>query len=168
MHFHHSLLHRSTAVQVGVACLSEPYETLLQVITYRTYGQNGFQKQSNTLLASGAQLSLIREKTAVALGLKGNDIAVTLTKVGGEEATMRTKGYKVPVSSPDNTETFSIKAIGIPRMSEEVSAVPFKPIGKLLGLENQRIRRVKGAKDLLIGIDDAQMHTGQPRKTPIE
>ena len=168
MHFHPPLLHRSTAVQVGVTCLSEPYEALLPVITCRIYGQNGFQKQSNTLLDSGAQISLIREETAVALGLKGNDTAVTITKVGGEEETMRTKVYKVPVSSPDNTGTFSIKAIGIPRMSEELSAVQFKPIGKLLGLENQRICRVKGPINLVIGIDDAQMHTGQTRQTPLE
>ena len=165
MHFHHPLLHKSIAVQVGVVSLSEPYETLLPVITCKIYGQNGFQKQSNTLLDSGAQISLIREETAVALGLKKSDTAVTITKVGGEEETMRTKVYKVPVSSPDNTETFSIKAIGIPRISEEVSAVQFKPIAKLLGLENERIRRGKGPVDLLIGIDHAQMHTGQTRQT---
>ena len=152
MNFHHPLLHKSTAVQVGVASLSEPYETLLPVITCKIYGQNGFQKQSNTLLDSGAQISLIREETAVALGLKGNETAVTITKVGGEEMTIRTKVYKVRVSSPDNTETFSIKAIGIPRIREEVSAVQLKPIAKLLGLENERIRRGKGPVDLLIGI----------------
>lgn len=82
MHFHHLLLHRSTAVQVGVASLSKPYETLLPVITCNIYGKNGLQKQSITLLDSGAQISLIREETAVTLGLKGNDTAVTITKVG--------------------------------------------------------------------------------------
>ena len=95
MHFHPPLLHRSTAVQVGVTCLSEPYEALLPVITCRIYGQNGFQKQSNTLLDSGAQISLIREETPVTLRPKGNDTAVTITKVGREEETMRTKVYKV-------------------------------------------------------------------------
>ena len=85
--------------------------------------------------------------------------------MGGEEETMRTKVYKVPVSSPDNTETFSIKAIGIPRISGEVSAVQLKPIAKLLGLENERIHRGKGPVDLLVGIDHAQMHTEQTRQT---
>ena len=168
MHFQHLLLQRSTAVQVGVAFLSKPYETLLLVITCKIYGQNGFQKQNITLLDSGAQISLIRQETAVTLGLKGNDTAVTITKVGGEEETIRTKVYKVPVSLPDNTETFSITVIGIPGISEEESAVQFKPIGKLLGLEDQRIRRGKGPIDLLTGIDDAQMHTGQTRQTPLE
>lgn len=89
-------------------------------------------------------MGLIRKETAAVLGLKGNDTIVTITKVGGEEETIKTKVYKVPVSSPDNTEMFSIKAIGIPCISEEVSAVQLKPIAKLLGLENERIRRGNG------------------------
>ena len=166
MQFHHPLLHKSTAFNIGVhvASLSEPNETLLPVITCKIYGQNGFQKQSNTLLDSGAQISLIREETAAALGLKGNDTAVTITKVGGEEETIKTKVYKVPISSLNDSEMFSIKAIGIPSISEEVSEVQLKPIAKLLGLENERIRRGKGPVDLLIGIDHAQMHTGQTRQ----
>jgi len=148
-----------------MASLSEPHETLLLVITCKIYRQNGLQKQSNTLLDSGVQVSLIREETAAALGLKGNDTAITITKVGGEEETIRTKVYRVPVSSPNNSEMFSIKAIGIPSISEEVSEVQLKPIAKLLGLENERIRRGKGPVDLLIGVDHAQMHTGQTRQT---
>lgn len=48
---------------------------------------------------------------------------------------------------------------------KEVSEVQLKPIAKLLGLENERIRRGKGPVDLLIGVDHAQMHTGQTRQT---
>lgn len=165
MQFHHPLFHKSTAFNAGVASLSEPHETLLPVITCKFYGQNGFQKQSNSLLDSEAQLRLIREETAVALGLKGNDTAVIIRKVGGEEEKIKTKVCRVAVSSPDNTEMFSIKAIAIPCISEEVSAVQLKPVAKLLGLENERIRRGKGPVDLLIGIDHAQMHTRQTRQT---
>ena len=164
MQFHHPCFHKSTALNIGVASLSEPHETLLPVITCKIYGQNGFQKQSNTLLDSGAQVSLIREETAAALGLKENDTAVIITKVGGEEETIKTKVYRVPVSSLYNTEMFSIKAIGIGCISE-VSAVQLKPIAKLLGLENESIRRGKGPVGLLIVIDHAQMHTGQTRQT---
>ena len=59
MHFHRLLLHKSTAVKVGVMSFSKPHKTLLPVITCKIYGQNGFQKQSNTLLDLGAQISLI-------------------------------------------------------------------------------------------------------------
>ena len=165
LQFHHPLLHKSAVLNVGITSLSTPHETLLPVITCKIYGQNGLQKQSNTLLDSGAQVSLICQETAAALGLKGNDTAVTITKVGAQEEMIKTKVYKVPVSSPDNSKMFSIKAIGIPCISEEVSAVQLQPIAKLLGLENERIRRGKGPVDLLIGIDHVQMHTGQTRQT---
>ena len=164
-HYHHPLLHKSIVVKIGVASLSNPQETLLPVITCTIYGQNGFQKQGNTLLDSGAQVSLIREETAATLGLKGKDTSITITKVGEEEETIKTKVYKVPVSSPDSTKMFSIKAISIPCISEDVSAVQLKPIAKLLGLENERIRRGNGPVDLLIGIDHAQMHTGLRKQT---
>lgn len=152
-------------MKIGVASLTNPHETLLPMITCTIYGQNGFQKQGNTLLDSGAQVSLIHEETATTLGLKRRDTSVTITKVGGEEETIKTKVYKVPVSSPDSTRMFSIKAIGIPCISEEVSAVQLKPIAKLLGLENKRINRGNGPVDLLIGIDHTQMYTEQTKQT---
>ncbi|KAL9985574.1 hypothetical protein ACROYT_G007995 [Oculina patagonica] len=164
-HYHHPLFHKSIAVKIGVASLSNPHETLLHVLTCTIYGQNGFQKQGNTLLDSRAQVSLIREETATTLGLKGKDTSVTITKVGGEEETIKTKVDKVPVSSPDSTRMFSIKAIVIPCISEEGSAVQLKQIAKLLGLENERFRRGNGPVDLLIGVDHAQMHTGQTKQS---
>lgn len=144
---------------------SKPHKTLLPVMTCKIYGQNGFQKQSNTLLDSGVQISLICEERAAALGLKGNDTAITLLKVGGGEGTIKTEVYKVPVSSLDNTKMFSIKAIGVPCNREEVSAVQLKLMVKLLGLECERIHRGNGPVDLLIRIDQAQVHTGQTRQT---
>ena len=69
------------------------------MITCKIYNQNGFQKQSNTLLDSGAQISLVHKETVVALALKGNNTTVTLTKVGVEEGTIKTKVYKVPAFS---------------------------------------------------------------------
>ena len=144
---------------------SKPHKTLLPVITCKIYGQNGFQKQSNTLLDSGAQISLICKERAAALGLKGNDSAITLLKAGGGEGTIKTKVYKVPVSSLDNTKMFSIKAIGVPCNREEVSAVQLKLMVKLLGLECERIHRGNGPVDLLVRIDQAQVHTGQTRQT---
>ena len=126
---------------------SKPHKTLLPVITCKIYGQNGFQKQSNTLLDSGAQISLICEDRAAALGLKGNDTPITLLKVGGGEGTIKTEVYKVPVSSLDNTKMFSIKAIGVPCNREEVSAVQLKLMVKLLGLECERIHRGNGPVD---------------------
>ena len=122
------------------------------MITCKIYGQNGFQKQSNTLLDSGAQISLICKERAAALGLKGNDTAIALLKVGGGEGTIKTEVYKVPVSSLDNTKMFSIKSIGVP-CNREVSAVQLKLMVKLLGLECKRIHRGNGPVDFLLRID---------------
>ena len=164
-YFHHPLLHRSTTVKVSVTSLASQREALLPVLRVNIYGQNGFQKQGNVLLDSGAQVSLVREETATMLGLKGKDMSVTITKVGGEEETIKTKVYKVPVSSPDKAQMFSIKAISIPSISEDVSAVQVKPMTRLLGLESEKIWRGQGTIDLLIGIDHAHMHTGQTKQS---
>ena len=121
------------------------------MITCKIYNQNGFQKQSNTLLDSGAQISLVHEETVAALALKGNNTTITLTKVGVEEETIKTKVYKVPASSPESTGILCIR---------EVTAIQPKPITKFLGQEHKKIPRGNGPVDLLIGNDHVQMHTG--------
>ena len=60
---------------------------------------------------------------------------------------------------------FSIKAIRIPSISEDVSAIQVKPMTRLLGLESEKIGRGQGAINLLIGIDHAHMHTGQTKQS---
>lgn len=130
------------------------------MITCKIYNQNGFQKQSNTLLDSGAQISLAHEETVAALALKGNNTTITLTKVGVEEETIKVKVYKVPASSPESTEMLSIREVGILCIREEVTAIQSKPITKFLGQEHKKIPRGNGPVDLLIGNDHVQMHTG--------
>ncbi|KAK3718414.1 hypothetical protein QZH41_000523 [Actinostola sp. cb2023] len=98
------------------------------------------------------------------LGLKGKDTSITITKVGGEEENIKTKIFKVSICAADNSKVYSIKAIGIPCISNEIAEVHLKPVTQILGLENERIRRGKGPVDLLIGIDHAQLHTGQTKQ----
>ena len=109
-------------------------------------------------------MSLIRNDTALTLGLKGKDTSVTITKVGGDEEFMQTKVYRVPVESSDDGRRYSISAIGIPSISEEVTAVQMPQITELLGLKNEKLRRGKGQVDLLIGIDHAHMHTSESKQ----
>ena len=124
------------------------------------YSQNEIQKNGNILLDTGAQVSLIRFDTAESLGLKGRDTSVTIAKVGGDEETIRTKEYRVPISSIDDRKKYSIKAIGIQSISDEIPAVKISHLPELLDLRNTNFRRGKGKIDLLIGIDHANMHTG--------
>ena len=163
-HFHHPLLHKSNAFKIGVAAVTAGEGVLLPVMAAIIYGQNGIQKYGNVLLDTGAQVSLIRSDTAELLGLKGRDISVAITKVGGEEETMRTKEYRVPISSVDDHKKYSIKAIGIPSISDDIAPVPTSQITELLGLQNEKIRRGRGPIDILIGIDHAHMYTGETRQ----
>ena len=87
-----------------------------------------------------------------------------ITKVGGQEEELRTKVYRVPISAIDNPRKHSVKAIGIPHISEEIVSVNTAGITEHLGLTNEKIRRGKGPVDLLIGIDHAHLHTGQTKQ----
>ena len=137
---------------------------LIRVVSAIIHGQNGIQKKGNFLLDTGAQVRLIRSDIAELLGLKGRDTSVTISKVGGEDKTIRTKEYRVSVSSADDYKKYSITAIGIPNISDDVAPAPITQITELLGLSSEKIRRGKGPIDILIGIDHANMHTGQTRQ----
>lgn len=174
-HFHHPLLHKSNAIRARIAAFTENQEALMPVISANICGQNGVYKRGNILLDTGAQVSLIRNDTAEVLGLKGKDTSVTITKVGGEEETMKTKEYRVPVNSLDDTPKYSVKAIGIPSIGDDITAVQTSKLADLLCVPNEKIHRGKGQIDMLIGIDHAHIHTGQTkqvgqlvaRKTPL-
>lgn len=139
-----SHLHKSKAIKITISATTETSNTLLPIITANIHGQDGILKRANVLFDAGAQVSLIRNDTALALGLKGKDTSVTITKVGGDEEFMQTKVYRVPVESLNDGRTYSIKAIGIPSISEEVTAVQMSQITELLGLKNEKLRREKG------------------------
>ena len=93
----HPLLHKTAAVGVAATAALDSIGIILPVLTATLQGQDGMQKQGNILLDSGAQISLIRNETAVSLGLKARETSITITKVGGDEETITTKVYKVPV-----------------------------------------------------------------------
>ena len=163
-HKHHPLLHKSNSIKISVAMATNSREAILPVLTANIGRGDGIFKRGNVLLDSGAQISLIRQSTAETLGLKGKDTSVTITKVGGEEETIRTKEYKVQLSSIDNNTRFTVKAIGIPSISDEIGTVKTSHLPEHFGLSNAQFRRGKGHLDVLIGIDHAQMHAGQTRE----
>ena len=71
----------------------------------------------------------------------------------------------MPVGSIDDCKKYSIKAIGIHSISDEVPAVKISHLPKLLDLPNTNFCRGKGQIDLLIGVEHAHMHTGQTSQT---
>lgn len=151
-------------MNISIASLTDNQESMLPVISADICVQNGLYKRGNILLDSGAQLSLIRRETADSLGLKGRDISVNITKVGGAEETIKTKVYKVPIAAIDDKRRHSVKVIGIPCISDEIASIHTLRITECLGLSNEKVRRGKGPVDLLIGIDHAHVHAGPTKQ----
>jgi hypothetical protein len=85
---------------------------------------------------------------------------VNITKVGGEEEQMNTKVYRVPVTAIDNQRRYSVRAIGIPCISDEIASIHTACVIERFGLSNEIVWRGKRPVDLLIGNDHAHMHTG--------
>eukprot|EP00795_Rhopilema_esculentum_P016607 gene16607-biopygen5783 len=120
---------------------------------------------------SGAQISLIRQiqlDTVEKLGLKGQDVSVNITKAGGEEETLKTKKYTVTVSQINDHKQYSVKAIGIPVISDGIRSVNTSRLQEIFGLQAEKVRRGSGPVDLLIGIDDAFMHSDKLNETEKE
>lgn len=91
--------------------------------------------------------------------MEGKNVSITITKVGGEEQEMKTKEFKVQVRSPNNKRGFLIKAVGNPRISDDVEAITRTDVTELARLTGEKIHRGTGPVDLLIGIDHARLHT---------
>ena len=108
------------------------------VISANICGPNGLYKRGNVLFDSGAQINLIRSETAHSLVLKGRDISVNITKVGGEQEKINTKVYKVPVTAIDNQKRHSLRAIGIPSISDEIASIHVARTIERFGLSNEK------------------------------
>ncbi len=137
---------------------------MLPVITVKISGKNNQHKDGNILLDSGVQISLICTNTAQNLQLKGKDVSITIKKVGGEEEVLATKVYQVPITSLESGAKFTVKAVGIPHISDEISKIDLGYMTERIGIPEMKIYRECGATDMLIGIDHTYMDTGDSRK----
>ena len=137
-YYHHPLLHKSNAVNIGVASLHENEEVILPVTSADIFGCNNLRKRGNVLFDSGAQISLIRQETADSLGIREKETLVTITKVGEQKEEINTKVYNVPISAIDDRGTYTVKAIGIPVISNESSSIDTEKVMEQLGLSGEK------------------------------
>ncbi|XP_064629179.1 uncharacterized protein LOC135488484 [Lineus longissimus] len=112
-------------------------------------------------LDSGASLSLIKESTAKNLGLPGQNLTVTIGKIGASEEEFCTKLYSLIVQSVKGGPSFRIEAIGIPEICGEIAKVNTDVLAQLFGVENGELHRGSGHPDLLIGLDFVKFHSGE-------
>ena len=164
-YFHHQLLHEANANPAPtVGTFTTDKAAILPIVQANVLGANGLKRKGNVLLDSGAQVSLIKTSVAKDLKLKGKDVVVTLIKVGCQEEELHTKVYRVTVQSLEDHSYHTIQAVGIPSLCDEISFVKSGELAKWFGLARGEIRRGTGDTDLLIGIDQARLHTGETRE----
>ena len=143
-YFHHPLLHvANQPITATIASVANNRESMLPIVEVDILGES-LHKYGNILLDSGAQISLIRLPLAQDLKLKGKDAVVTITKVVGEEEEMKTKVYRVRIRSLEDSSTYTINAVGIPSISDEIAEVKLADIAKSFGLGRGTLRRRRG------------------------
>ena len=116
------------------------------------------------LLYSRGQISLIKTSVTKDLKLKGKDVVVTLIKVVCQEEELHTKVYRATVQSLEDHSCHTIQAVGIPSLCDEISFVKSGKLAKWFGLSRGEIRRGTDDTDLLIGVDQVRLHTGETRE----
>ena len=159
---HHPLLHEASGNLIGMlASAMKAKDAILPVVTGFVVGKNWKREEANILMDSGAQISLVRNDVAQRLRLDRKDVAITMTTVGGREEELKTKMYEVLIRSKENNSLFSLDAVGIPCISDEVTEVEVEAIESYLRLAKNTLSGGSGKLDVLIGIDHANMHTGK-------
>ena len=159
---HHPLLHEANGNLIGMlASAMKTKDAILPLVTAFVIGKDGKREEANILMNSGAQISLVRNDVAQRLRLDGKDVTITMTTIGGKEEELKTKMYEVMIRSKENNSLFSVNAIGIPCISDEVTEVEVEASKSYIGLAKNMLSRGSGKLDVLIGIDHANMHTGK-------
>ncbi|CAB4018334.1 Hypothetical predicted protein [Paramuricea clavata] len=82
---HHPLLHAATNLIGMLASTVKTKEALLPVVSAFVLGNNGKREKANILMDSGTQITLVRNDLAQRLKLKGKDVFITMTTVGGKK-----------------------------------------------------------------------------------
>ena len=77
---------------------------------------------------------------------------------------LATKVYQVLITSLESGAKFSVKAVGIPQISDDISRIDVDNVAKVIGTTETKIYRECSPVDILIGIDHAYMYTGESKK----
>ena len=79
--FHHKLLHSESGNALSVT--GDQGVALLPTSVAVLKGEGQLETEVNVLFDSGAQVSMIRNSVAEAMGLTGRKLQIYLTKIGG-------------------------------------------------------------------------------------
>ena len=125
----------NSATALSVSCLTSSQQAILPVVLVEILGSGNIKKQGNLLLDSGAQVSLITLSVADELGLKGKEVNITISKIGGEEEELTTKLFRVRIQSLANQSvTHTVTAVGIPCISSDITEKKLSHVAGIFGL----------------------------------
>ena len=146
---HHYLLHDAFATSsnnYNVNCQTNG--TLLEVSIIYSYNQ-----PITVIWDSASDATLITHKMARALGLHGQNIVVTITKVGNVVEQCSTKRYNFDIHDMWGVEHI-ISAIGMDEIASDIPYIDLSNIDKKFpGFTPEILNRPKGKVDMLVGLD---------------
>ncbi|CAB3989230.1 RNA-directed DNA polymerase from transposon BS [Paramuricea clavata] len=112
----------------------------------------------NVLWDGGATISLITFAKACELSLDGEEIRLSVVKVGGVKEEMRSSVYKLPLID-ESGETVKFRVYGIDRISSPMEGINLNGVMHLFqNINKQEIQRTNGEIDVLIGYEYAGYH----------
>nr|XP_027237393.1 uncharacterized protein LOC113828586 [Penaeus vannamei] len=144
----HDLFSRNNAVLLMNNMISR--EGILLVMSF----VKNMNMDIPTLWDSGSNISMITHRMARRLGLKGNYINLSVTKIGNESRNLSSKIYKVPLVDAEGN-LWEIEACGIMEITSEVPKFDLSKVLDILDASELKIRRPWGKIELLIGTDYA-------------
>ena len=107
----------------------------------------------STLWDPGSDISLITHRATDRLRLLGQDVTLSVSKVGNVVERLHTKEYIVPLTDK-NGHVWQIKAYGMEQITANVCQVDLNGVSRLFkGISDSDICRPRGEIELLIGSD---------------
>ena len=158
--YHNKLLHECHVEGIAFhASSTDSHHTgdrtcLLQLMDIKT-ANNG---KANVLWDGGATLSLITFKKAKELNLRGKEVKLSVTKVGGESEEIRSFKYELGLKDTQG-KCIDFLLYGIERISTELESIDLKGVSQLFkGISLKELQRPTGEIDILIGFEYAGFH----------
>lgn len=165
-HFHHPVLHECHVLgltfHAGTRTEAQSNELgacLLQLMKIETTTH----QYVNTLWDGGSTLSLITFKKANELQLKGKEVKLAVTKVGGETEEIASCKYELGMKD-QNGKSVYVLLYGIDKISTELESIDLSGVSQLFPstLLNE-LHRPSGEIDVLIGFEYAGFHPTRKR-----
>ena len=151
---HHILLHESEEDGQAHHAKNESGGCLLQLMNVEVNGGT----KATVLWDGGATISLFTFQKASQIGLKGEEVNLSVTKIGGTKQLLKSYKYEVGIKTKDGKFVDFI-LYGIDKISTPLRNVNLDHVVNLFpNAKNNEFQRPVGEIDILIGFEYAGFH----------